>query len=212
MKNLIFPLIFPPLQNEILLPEKAAGQEVQQSERWEAFSWGRKEGKRVYNSCYSNRLDSLHSPHNDQLLVIASEAKQSSFSHSSLRTQWSNPSTKQLCLPMDCFGRFTPSQRRFAYQWIATAHFIRLAMTNSPSLRTKWSNPTTKQIYLQSGLPRLIAFASQWQVTRSFHSFAKTANRSFILYDQFAHKVPLNCHYYQTECPLTSGRRGYSLY
>ena len=33
MKNLIFPLIFPPLQNEILLPEKAVGQEVQQSER-----------------------------------------------------------------------------------------------------------------------------------------------------------------------------------
>ena len=141
MKNLTFPLIFPPLQNETPLLEKVARQEVQQSERWEAFSWGGKEDKRVYNSCYSNRLDSLHSPHNDQLLVIASEAKQSSFSPSSLRTQWSNPSTKQLCLPMDCFGRFTPSQRR-----------------------TKWSNPVTN--LPAYGLPRLIAFASQWLTTR----------------------------------------------
>ena len=33
MKNLIFPLIFPPLQNEILPPEKAAGQEGQKSEQ-----------------------------------------------------------------------------------------------------------------------------------------------------------------------------------
>lgn len=32
MKNLTFPLIFPPLQNETPLPEKAAGQEVQKSE------------------------------------------------------------------------------------------------------------------------------------------------------------------------------------
>ncbi len=33
MKNLTFPLIFPPLQNETPLLEKAAGQEVQQSEQ-----------------------------------------------------------------------------------------------------------------------------------------------------------------------------------
>ena len=84
----------------------------------------------MYNSCHSNRLDSLHSLHNDQLLVIANAVKQSSFSHSSLRAKRSNPATKQLCLPIDCFGRSTPSQRRFAYQWIATAHYICLAMTN----------------------------------------------------------------------------------
>ncbi len=94
MKNLIFPLIFPPLQNEILLPEKAAGQEVQQSERWEAFSWDEKEDKRMYNSCYSNRLPRLitfasqwpttrHCERSEAIqflsLVIASEAKQSSY-------------------------------------------------------------------------------------------------------------------------------------
>lgn len=32
MKNLTFPLIFPPLQNETPPPEKAAGQAVQKSE------------------------------------------------------------------------------------------------------------------------------------------------------------------------------------
>ena len=32
MKNLTFPLIFPPLQNEIPLPEKVAEQAVQESE------------------------------------------------------------------------------------------------------------------------------------------------------------------------------------
>ncbi len=35
-----------------------------------------------------------------------------------------------------------------AYKWIATAHYIRLAMTNYPSLRAKRSNPATKLIWL----------------------------------------------------------------
>lgn len=99
-----------------------------------------------------------------------------------------------------------------AYKWIATAHYIRLAMTNYPLLRAKRSNLATKPNLITSGLLWLIAFASQRQVTRSFHSFAKTANRSFILHDQSAHTVLPNCHYYQTECPLASGRREYSLY
>ena len=94
MKNLAFPLIFPPLQNEILPPEKEARQEVRQSERWEAFSWNEKEGNKRDNSYYSDGLPRLitfasqwpttrHCERSEAIqflsLVIANEAKQSSY-------------------------------------------------------------------------------------------------------------------------------------
>ena len=134
---------------------------------------------------------SLHSPRNDRLSVIANEVKQSSFSHSSLRAKRNNLATKPIWLPVDCHGS------------LHSPHNDRLPVIASEAKQSSY-------YCLLDRHGRLTP--SQWQVNRSFHSFAKTANCSFILYDQFAHKVPLNCHYYQTECPLASGRRGYSLY
>jgi hypothetical protein len=36
-----------------------------------------------------------------------------------------------------------------------------------------------------------------------------TTNLSFILHDQSAHKVPPNCHYYQSEYPQTFDKQGH---
>ena len=114
-----------------------------------------------------------------------------------------------LVIQMDCHGSWHSPRND---QLPVIANEVKHSSFSHSSLRAKRSNPATKQIYLQSGSPRLIIFASQWQVTRSFHSLAKTANRSFILYDQFAHKVPLNFHYSLNEYQPKPGRRGYSLY
>ena len=74
------------------------------------------------------------------------------------------------------------------------------------------ANEVKQSSSFSSGLPRLITFASQWQVERSFHSLAMTANLSFILHDQSAHKVPLNCHYYQSEyLPISDKQEHFAL-
>jgi len=88
---------------------------------------------------------SLHSPRNDQLPVIANEVKHSSFSHSSLQAKRSNLVTNLPAYGLPRLITFTsqwPTPRhcerseaiqllnRSDYQWIATAHCIRLAMTD----------------------------------------------------------------------------------